>query len=164
MTPALWAVLTAASLTLVALFVMDLRQQRLPDALNLLLLLGLGFRGLQGFVAVPAVSAFAGALAGAGLLWGLRWIYLRRRGSEALGLGDVKYAAAAGVWVGIDGIFLVIALGAALTLAAVLGWRVLRGGVAAAPLPGARPLPFGPGLILATVAVFITLVWQGGWG
>ena len=78
---------------------------------------------------------------------GRRDCYLRRRGIEALGLGDVKFIAAAGLWVGTDGIFLVIAL---------VG--VIRQRRLVWPDPAAR-IPFGPGLILATVAVFLGTVF-----
>ncbi len=158
------SILAVAALCLSALLVTDLRFQRLPNPLNLLLgLLGLGFHFLHNFEPLPLAALLAGAILGALLLYALRVFYLRRRGIEGLGLGDVKFVAASGLWVGIDGIFLVIAFGALLTLAglALLGLlrhRRLTGASSFWP-DGRTRIPFGPGLILASVAVFLLQVW-----
>jgi len=158
------SILAVATLCLSALLVIDFRSDRLPDPLTLLLgLLGLGFHCIHNFDLLPLTALLAGALLGALLLYVLRAVYLRRRGVEALGLGDVKFVAASGLWVGIDGIFLVIALGALLTLAGLalqglLRQRRLAGGSLFWP-DGRTRIPFGPGLILAAVAVFGLQVW-----
>lgn len=155
------AILIVAAICMAALLVIDLRSHRLPDPLNLLLgLLGLGFHNLYNFRPLPLTSLLASACISALLLYGLRYLWLRRRGIEALGLGDVKFIAAAGLWVGIDGIFLVIALGAALSLVGLVLLRAIHTGQLAWPAGDTR-LPFGPGLILATVIVFLWQVWPG---
>jgi leader peptidase (prepilin peptidase)/N-methyltransferase len=154
------SILAVAALCLSALLVIDLRSHRLPDPLNLLLgLLGLGFHFLHNFNLLPLTALLAGAILGALLLYALRVFYLRRRGLEALGLGDVKFVAASGLWVGIDGIFLVIALGALLTLAGLVLNGLLRHRRLAWP-DGQTRIPFGPGLILASVAVFLIQVFH----
>lgn len=155
------AILVSAALCMSALLIIDLRSHRLPDPLNLLLgLLGLGFHFLHDFNLIPLASLLTGAILGALLLYGLRFVWLRRRGIEALGLGDVKFIAASGLWVGIDGIFLGIALGAALSLVGLVLLRAVRTGQLAWPSGDTR-LPFGPGLVLATVIVFLWQVWPG---
>ncbi len=158
------SILAVAALCLSALLVIDLRVHRLPDPLNLLLgLLGLGFHYLHNFDFLPLTALLAGAILGALLLYALRAFYLRRRGIEVLGLGDVKFVAASGLWVGIDGIFLVIACGALLTLAGVALHGLLRHrrltGLSSFWPDGQTRIPFGPGLILAGVAVFLLQVW-----
>lgn len=130
---------------LVALVMVDLRRQLLPDALVLPLLpLGLAQAWLSGDIP----SSAAGAVFGGGLLWLVRSLHHRLRRREGLGLGDVKLMAAGGAWVGAAGIgpaLLVAALG---TLAAVgLAYLIGRG-------PGAAGrIPFGPGLALGIFAV-----------
>jgi leader peptidase (prepilin peptidase)/N-methyltransferase len=153
------SILTLGAVCLSALLVIDLRSQRLPDPLTLLLgLLGLGFHTLHNFDLTPLATLLAGAILGALLLYALRAFYFRRRGIEALGLGDVKFVAAAGLWVGIDGIFLVIAGGALLTLAGLALQSLLRHRRLVWP-DGRTRIPFGPGLILASVAVFLIQVF-----
>jgi leader peptidase (prepilin peptidase)/N-methyltransferase len=159
--------LAAAALCLLALLVVDFRSHHLPDALNLLFgLLGLVFHALHDFSLLPLTSLLAGASLSALLLYGLRFLWLRRRGIEALGLGGVEFVVAAGLWVGIDGIFLGIALGALLALAGialVALWRARRLGRISLSWPdGQARIPFGPGLILAGVAVFLLQVFLPG--
>jgi leader peptidase (prepilin peptidase)/N-methyltransferase len=152
-------ILMGVSIVLAALLLFDLRSHRLPDPLNLLLgLLGLGFHAFHNFTLIPLTALLAGAILGALLLYALRVFYLRRRGLEALGLGDVKFVAAAGLWVGIDGIFLVIAGGALLTLAGLALRSLLLHRRLTWP-DGQTRIPFGPGLILAAVAVFLIQVF-----
>lgn len=109
--------LAAAGFTLAALFIIDLRSQRLPDPLTLLFgLLGLGYHALHQFDLAPLTALLAGATLGALLtligmvLAGL----LRQRRPGRLSLA----------WPGRD-----------------------------------TRIPFGPGLILATVIVFLGTVF-----
>jgi leader peptidase (prepilin peptidase)/N-methyltransferase len=158
------SILVLGTACMSALLVIDLRSHRLPDPLTLLLgLLGLGFHFLHNFELLPLPALLAGAILGALLLYALRAFYLRRRGIEALGLGDVKFVAAAGLWVGIDGIFLGIAFGALLTLAGLALLGLLRhrrlADFSSFWPDGQTRIPFGPGLILASVAVFLLQVW-----
>lgn len=134
---------------LVALVVVDLRRQLLPDGLVLPLLpLGLALAWVTG----DSGAAAAGAVFGGGLLWAVRAAYLRFRGIEALGLGDVKLMAAGGAWVGLAGIGPALLLAALATLAAAAIAR-LRGG----SVDLATRIPFGPGLALGLYAVALTL-------
>jgi leader peptidase (prepilin peptidase)/N-methyltransferase len=90
--------------------------------------------GLLGF---EAVSAAAGRLLG----------------KPALGLGDAKLAALLGAWLGLTGLGLMVALavlsGALVGLLGRLSGRLKRG----------QPMPFGPFLAAAGLAV-----WLGGNG
>ncbi len=143
-----WPLVVGQSLLgsiLVALVVVDLRRQLLPDALVLPLLpLGLLLAWLTGDV--PAAAA--GAAFGGGLLWLVRALHGRLRGREGLGLGDVKLMAAGGAWIGPAGIGPALLVGALATLAAVGVARLIGRG----PSLAGR-IPFGPGLALGIFAV-----------
>jgi leader peptidase (prepilin peptidase)/N-methyltransferase len=130
---------------LVALVVVDLRRQLLPDALTLPLLpLGL----LEAWLADDPLAAVAGVVFGGGLLWLVRLLYRRLRGREGLGFGDVKLMAAGGAWVGVGGVGPVLLVAATATLAAVGMAHLLGRG------PGLTTrIAFGPGLALGIFAV-----------
>lgn len=149
---ALWSVLVApgwlawasAGLgwTLLALAVIDQRHMILPDVLSLPLILA----GLV-VTALSPTGAFnhhlAGAVAGAVSLGTVAWAYQRVRAREGLGLGDVKLFAAAGAWVGWQGLASVLLIGAAAGLAAACIAARAKG------LPGPRePVAFGSYLAL----------------
>jgi leader peptidase (prepilin peptidase)/N-methyltransferase len=81
------------------------------------------------------------------VVWLLRWLYFKARGVQGLGLGDVKFLGAAGIWIGIAGLptLLLIATLLALTVIAILllsGKRFTR----------QTAMPFGPFLAIALVA------------
>jgi len=101
----------------------DWRNFRVPNLLNAALaaigvaafLLGIDPLGAdveRSFLGIIADAALTG-----GSLLLVREVYLRLRGIEGLGLGDVKLGAAAGVWVGWQQFTFVVFLG---TLAALL--------------------------------------------
>ena len=91
---------------LLVMAVIDFRTGLLPDRGNLYLAgLGLAMAGIMGEIQ----DALIGALLGAVLLFALRTL---SRGG--IGLGDVKYAAAFGIWLGWQGTLLALALAFAL--------------------------------------------------
>lgn len=83
----------------------------------------------------------------------LRWTYRRVRGTEGLGFGDVKLAAACGAWLPVPAIPLCFALATGAALVAVLGLH-LRG----RRLDGAMELPFGAFLCPALWLVYYATV------
>lgn len=134
--------------TLLALGWIDLDHFRLPDVLTLpLLLAGLGVTVLldPGDAYAHAAAAAVGYL----LLRGLALGYRAWRGREGLGAGDAKLLAAAGAWVGPDGLPTVLLLAGLFGLALALTLR-LRGQA----MTATTALPFGPGLAAA-----MWLVW-----
>ncbi len=149
---ALWSILLApgwlawasAGLgwTLLALAVIDQRHMFLPDVLSLPLIPA----GLVVAALTPAgglVHHMVGVVAAAVSLGAIAWAYQRVRGREGLGLGDVKLFAAAGAWVGWQGLASVLLIGAAAGLAAACIAAPAKG------LPGPRePVAFGPYLAL----------------
>lgn len=145
---ALWAVVAApgwlgwlgAALgwALLALAAIDLREMVLPDLITLpLIAAGLAVAAL----AFPApLDHLIGAAVGGAFFAALGWGWERATGREALGLGDAKLFAAAGAWLGWQGLPSVLLMAALIGLAMALARAVLgRGGLRA-------PLPFGPAL------------------
>ncbi|TLU71658.1 prepilin peptidase [Lichenicoccus roseus] len=136
--------------TCLTLALIDLQHQRLPDILTLpLLLAGLGVCAL-GTPDRLASNALAACLGWLGFR-AIALLYRRLRGIEGLGQGDAKLLAAAGAWVGLAMLPLVMGGGAFLTLLWVLGEAAWRRRMP----PPQRRLPFGPGLAAACFAVWL---------
>ncbi|WP_311949019.1 prepilin peptidase [Halomonas piscis] len=131
----------AACLALLAMAVIDLRTQLLPDALTLpLLWAGLLYQLLfQPAMLAPAV---VGAMAGYLVLWSLYWLFRLVTGKEGMGYGDFKLLAALGAWLGWSLLPLVLMLAA--------GFGALVGlALQANPRRRGLPMPFGPFLAMA---------------
>ncbi len=106
-------ILLAALVTLIALSVIDLRTLLLPN------------KGVASFAALGVAFHFSvyglglgwadmglGALMGGGILLAIRTISNYFYEEDALGLGDVKLLAAAGIWLGPHHVLLALILGA----------------------------------------------------
>jgi len=135
--------------TLLALAVIDLDTQLLPDDLTLpLLWAGLLFNLGAGFV--PLSTAVLGAMAGYVALWLVYWAFKLATGKEGMGYGDFKLLAAIGAWLGWQKLPLVILLssvvGAAIGIALIVFARHGR----------EKPIPFGPYLAAAGI---VALLW-----
>lgn len=100
------------------------------------------------------MNGIAAAALGAGLLLAIRASYSRIRGIEGLGLGDVKLAAAAGAWTGLDGLASTSLLACIAALAAV-GLHGMR--KSAPALDRMSAVPFGSFIAPAIVIVWL---WQ----
>ena len=131
----------------------DARLMLIPNILSLALFAG-------GLAATTLVAAFrpdplglsdpwlttlalgvAGAIVGAAVLAALRWAWLKARGVEAIGFGDVKLAGALGAWLGPIDLFYAFLVAALAGLALVAVGRALRIAAISANDPRAR-LPF----------------------
>ena len=134
---------------LLALAAIDLREMALPDILTLpLIAAGLVVAALA--FGRPLEHLIGAALGGA-FFAALGWGWERLTGREALGLGDAKLFAAAGAWLGWQGLPSVLLIAALAGLAVALARATLgRGGLD-------RPLPFGPAL-----AAGFWLTWAHG--
>lgn len=148
--PARLAVAGGLGLVLLWLVLFDLRWLRLPDRLTLPLALA----GLADAVARDAaVPGLATGLAAGAALLALREAVWRWKGVEGLGLGDVKLAAAMGLWLGPDW-FGPALFGAALAgIAGHLSARVLCARLAGGQATAEQP--FGPWLALALWAAWL---------
>ena len=120
-----------AALTVLAMT--DLKHRILPDELTFgLIVVGLIFAliGLR-----DLALACIGGLIGGSVLWALRAIWLKMKGEEALGLGDVKLLAGIGTFMG------------PFALPEIVFWAA-TGGIGLALLMALRPnrdpeIPFG---------------------
>lgn len=140
--PALLPALLPLPLTLPASWI-DLRRRIIPDALNLALLaLGLGVAAWRDGVPGSGIALAEAACAYA-LFATLRALHARLSGRIGLGLGDVKFIAAAAAWTGLAGLPVLI-LAASLSALAVVAGLALAG----REVGRATALPFGPFLAL----------------
>ncbi|MBU0500629.1 MAG: A24 family peptidase [Gammaproteobacteria bacterium] len=146
------AALLPLTWALIALTLIDLDQQLLPDSITLpFLWLGL-LLGLPA-VFIDAGQAILGAAVGYLSLWGFYWLFKLITGKEGMGYGDFKLLALFGAWAGWQKVFL------ALILSSLVGALI---GIALILLMGhdkRKPIPFGPYL---AIAGWISLLWGDG--
>jgi leader peptidase (prepilin peptidase)/N-methyltransferase len=141
---------------LIALTVIDLDHQLLPDALTLpLLWLGLlastaGWAGAHQSVPVAPVDSIVGAALGYLALWTVYHAFRLLTGKEGMGYGDFKLLAALGAWLGwrmlLPIVLLAALAGALVGIGLIVSRRHQRG----------TPLPFGPFL---AAAGWIAMMW-----
>ena len=135
---------------LLALSAIDFRTFRLPDGLNVALLL-CGLLTAQLFYPERMLEQLAGAALGFGglLLVELAYRAIRRR--DGLGRGDSKLLGAIGVWIGPVGIApcIFVAASTAIVFVLILGWVRRR------PVAGDTAIPFGPFLAAGGWAVWV---------
>ena len=139
--------------TLLALSVIDIDRQLLPDSITIpLLWAGLLLslmNGGQG-IFIPAADAIIGAAAGYLSLWLVFHAFKLATGKEGMGYGDFKLLAALGAWVGWQSLPLVILLSAMVGSIVGLSLILFKG-------HGRQtPIPFGPYL---AAAGWIALLW-----
>jgi leader peptidase (prepilin peptidase) / N-methyltransferase len=143
----LWGLTLALTLVLVVIAEIDARTRRIPDLLSLPLI-GAGLIAAYRLPLLPIQHHLIGAGVGFALFALVGELYFRRTGTDGLGLGDAKLFAAAGAWLGWQGlpmVLLIAALGG-------LAFAVVRGRT-----DRRAALAFGPWLALGFWAVW---VWQ----
>jgi leader peptidase (prepilin peptidase)/N-methyltransferase len=155
-----WEWQSAAALVftwaLVALTVIDLDHQILPDVVTLPLmwlglLLSLAWQpGPALSIPVDPWSAIIGAVAGYLSLWLVYWAFKLLTGKEGMGYGDFKLLAALGAWMGWQMLPLIILLSAFTGAVVGIVLIALRG------RDRNIPIPFGPYL---AAAGWIALMW-----
>ena len=146
-----WEAAAAIVLTwsLIAISVIDLDRQLIPDSISLpLLWLGLTLSLFHPMDSAERLfinpqSSIVGALAGYLSLWSIYHLFRMVTGKEGMGYGDFKLLAALGAWLGWQMLPLIILLsavvGAAVGLAMIVLVRHDRN----------IPIPFGPYLAAA---------------
>jgi leader peptidase (prepilin peptidase)/N-methyltransferase len=153
-----WQTVAALCFTwaLVALTMIDLDHQVLPDVITLpLLWLGLLLSlawhpGLAPPIPVDPRSAIIGGAAGYLSLWLVYWAFKLATGKEGMGYGDFKLFGAFGAWMGWQMLPLIILLSAFAGAVVGIALIVLRG------RDRNVPIPFGPYL---AAAGWIALMW-----
>jgi leader peptidase (prepilin peptidase)/N-methyltransferase len=130
----------------------DFRDGIIPDWTNLLIA-GLGLVSIAATDdPSAALTALGEGIIIGGVFWLLRRLYFSYRGFQGLGLGDVKFLAGAGIWVGLAGIPIVLLI-ATLAALACAGVLQLKG----RSLTVQTSLPFGPFL---AAGLAITVAFQ----
>jgi len=98
---------------LLILSIIDMRTYLLPNIwVALFALTGFLFHAIDGFDHLPLNQAAYGALCGFWTLYIIRALGNWHYKQDSLGLGDVKLLAAGGLWLGVEGVFFAITLGA----------------------------------------------------
>lgn len=135
-------------LALLALALIDMDTQLLPDDITLpLLWLGLLCNLNHGFTDLQ--SAVVGAMAGYFILWAAFWLFKLVTGKDGMGYGDFKLLAAIGAWLGWQ------LLPAVILISSVLGVIIGIALIAFTSHGRENPIPFGPMLsISGLVALF----------
>ena len=135
--------------SLIALTVIDIDTQLLPDSITLPLL-WVGVLANTSATFTSLNDAVIGAMAGYLALWSVYWLFKLATGKEGMGFGDFKLLAAIGAWLGWQLLPLVILLsslvGAAVGISLIVFRRHGR----------STPIPFGPYL---AAAGFIAILW-----
>jgi leader peptidase (prepilin peptidase)/N-methyltransferase len=145
------ALLGAALLTwsLIALTMIDIDHQLLPDDITLpLLWLGLLFNLTATYTTLS--DAVIGAMAGYLILWSIYWVFKLLTGKEGMGYGDFKLLAALGAWLGWQALPLIILLSSLVGAVCGIALMIIK-------RRGKEiPIPFGPYLAMAG---WIALLW-----
>ena len=144
------------ALLMLAIAVVDARRFIIPNELTLAVL-ALALVQAAVLDANPATALLQAALRGRALgliFFAIRETYSRLRGRDGLGLGDVKLAAVAGVWLGWTAIPIAVEV-AALSALALYLVRYLSG----RPLRATQRIPFGLFLAPAIWIAWMFEVW-----
>jgi prepilin signal peptidase PulO-like enzyme (type II secretory pathway) len=140
-------VMIAAMPVLAALAAIDFEHMILPDWLNAMLaMLGLAFIAATGAGDMP--EAMIAACVYAALAWGLGWGMRQLLKKDALGMGDVKFFAVAGLWLGLSALPLFLIFSGLAGIVVGLFWKILR---------REALFPFGPALILSLLTCRLLL-------
>jgi len=135
--------------SLIALTIIDVDHQLLPDSITLpLLWLGI-LLNTQG-IFTDLTSSVWGAIAGYLSLWSVFWLFKLLTGKEGMGYGDFKLLAALGAWMGWQALPLII------ILSSVVGAVIGIAGIIIMGRDKNVPIPFGPYL---AIAGWIALLW-----
>jgi leader peptidase (prepilin peptidase) / N-methyltransferase len=138
------------------LALVDMRRGIIPDGLNLAVAVAGLARAIVAGGVMDGAEAVRDAIISGAICWLLRRLYFSWRKMQGLGLGDVKFLAAAAVWVGLSGIPMLI-------LIAAVGALVAAGGlqIAGHSLTRQTPLPFGPFLAIGLLSTLALQQWLG---
>ncbi len=140
------------------IIITDNRHMLIPDVLSLPLI-PIGLLAAVSVLPGPpaemlSVHAVAAILAAAAL-YGVRWAYFKLRGVIGLGLGDIKLAAAAGSWVGLELLPITLLFASCAALAATLLCSHFS---PQGRLSAGNAVPFGSFIAAAILAVWNLLL------
>lgn len=158
-----WGIALAPALlliwSLIALTMIDIDHQLLPDNITLpLLWLGLVMNAFNVFI--PLEDALWGAIAGYMSLWSVYWFFKLLTGKEGMGYGDFKLLAALGAWMGWQMLPLILVLSSLVGACVGIMLMIIK------KQGRDTPIPFGPYLACAGFLAFmwgpmlVTQYWQ----
>ena len=144
----------ALTVSMLVITITDSRRMLVPDAVSLPMI-PLGLVAAPICLPGPWLDVFtyhaSAAALGAAALLALRWLYLRARGVIGLGLGDVKLAAVAGAWLGLEILPMTLLFASCAALVATL----MSSWFGTTERPGPRTaVPFG-----SFIAPAIAIAW-----
>ncbi|MBP3801025.1 MAG: prepilin peptidase [Clostridia bacterium] len=137
---------------LLSVFIIDYRQQIIPNRLNLAIFeIGLIFCFLYGVSNVAiAINMFFGMLAGAGIFLAITLLGGLFYGKEAMGFGDVKLMAALGLLLGLSNIIIITLM--SFLIGAILSIILLITKIRKTN----EYIPFGPFIVIATfISIYV---------
>ena len=139
---------------LLSAFVIDYRQQIIPNRLNLTMFeIGLIIAFLYGMSNVAiTVDMLLGMLVGGGIFLAITLIGSLIYGKEALGFGDVKLMGALGLYFGVSNILAISAM--SFLIGAILGIILIVTKIKKSN----EYIPFGPFIVIATFVPFDILL------
>lgn len=128
-------------------FVVDLKEQIIPNRLNLLLFeIGLIFVFLHGFTNINiALNMFLGMLAGSGIFMLITLIGGLIAGKEAMGMGDVKLMGALGLYFGLQSIVVISVMAFLIGAIGSVIYMIAKRKTAN------TYIPFGPFIVVSTI-------------
>jgi prepilin signal peptidase PulO-like enzyme (type II secretory pathway) len=134
-----FALLATLTVALLILIISDLETYIIPDTSNVLVAIsGVLY---QIFITKSAwTEIIATIIFAAGILLLVRWSFTKILKREAMGLGDIKFTAAAAIWLGINNVPLYLIIGGSLGILTHLVWRIFNKN---------PEFPFGPALAVA---------------
>ncbi|MEZ5813226.1 MAG: prepilin peptidase [Alphaproteobacteria bacterium] len=144
----------AAFAILAGLFVFDVRSKILPNNLVAVLgVIGIFYRFWPAYIQAgyetQIIEYGGGAFVYAAFIWIVGWAMQKFLRKPVLGMGDVKFFAAAGLWLGISNLGTFCMLSGVFGVIFGLFWRKIKGEAA---------FPFGPALI---ISFFVLLLLDG---
>lgn len=147
------ACILCALIVLGILAVIDFRTRLLPNKyVGVFFVLGIIFHALTNFYFADVMDLALGLVAGGGLLLIIRQIANRMHERDTLGLGDVKLMGAAGLWLGLNHIFLAISVGASAGLIHGVAYKFYQQRKTGEHVPLAGlAIPAGPGFIAGII-------------
>lgn len=140
-----FALLATLTVALLILIISDFETYIIPDTCNVLTAIsGIAY---QIFITKTAwTEILATIFFAAGLLWVVRAIFTKILKREAMGMGDIKFTAAAAIWLGINNLPLYLIIGGTLGIVTHLVWRMFNKN---------PEFPFGPALAIALYVLVI---------
>lgn len=137
---------------LICAFVVDLKEQIIPNRLNLLMFeIGLVFVFLYGFTNINiALNMLLGMLAGGGIFLIISLIGGIIAGKEAMGMGDVKLMGALGLYFGLQNIVVISVLAFLIGAIISIVYMIIK------KKNSDTYIPFGPFIVASSiVTVFV---------